>query len=510
MKLILSLLGIIMCMQATAQTQDLQTLADGEFLGMNALFDEKENLFGYISMYDYGKSGNKTKKFEYVVLDKNLNPIANKTFDGDITAGDYYGYINFDGKIVLYPNRVDASLVKPSEMFTPTSMIIDLKDNTIKRKVFYDYDHGKFKEMVQNETWNQNRKEQRAEKKENGFNYISYANEIKEGGFLVHEYEDHDKYTTENHLMRYDENKKQLWWYEYNKNSSKSNFEVLRLIEKDEHYYYGILLKKIKREDPIFFLVVIDMKTGKEVHKKQIEGPWRVLNALSSFPTFSYGRLNNDKTFDDKIVIVGQENSIYGLVNGITRLVINKKTFDTELKILSYDKDFRPFVPKIKGTGMVEKGYVLDPRDIFFHKDGSVGILFEKYKPASQYTAQKTTDMVYVYTDKDFKITGSKIFEKEKSRWQNADYLFSQNLNNGNDLVFFYRDYQKDSETKARNWNLFINTLIDGKFKQEMIPISAKENYIIFPYIAKEGYILLQELNTKAKYNQIRLERLNY
>ena len=75
--------------------------------------------------------------------------------------------------------------------------------------------------------------------------------------------------------------------------------------------------------------------------------------------------------------------------------------------------------------------------------------------------------------------------------------------------MFFYKDNQKDDKTKEKNWNLFINTLIDGKFNQEQIPISSKEN-IIYPYVAKEGYILMQEYNEKEKYNKIRLEKLNY
>ena len=37
--------------------------------------------YGYVAIYGYGKSGDKTKKFEYVILDKNLNPVANKEFE---------------------------------------------------------------------------------------------------------------------------------------------------------------------------------------------------------------------------------------------------------------------------------------------------------------------------------------------------------------------------------------------------------------------------------------------
>ena len=43
-----------------------------------ALFEKKDNLIGYFTLFGYGKSGDKTKKFAYVILDKNLNPISNK------------------------------------------------------------------------------------------------------------------------------------------------------------------------------------------------------------------------------------------------------------------------------------------------------------------------------------------------------------------------------------------------------------------------------------------------
>lgn len=506
MKPILFLLSFLVFTNAYAQTQDLIALAEGDFLGMNALFDEKGSLFGYVSVYDYGKVSDKAKKFEYVIMDKNLNPFANNTFEGDLTAGDYSGYMNFEGKIVLRPTRMDYRFVKKDEVFTPSSMVIDLKTNTIKRKVYYDYDHGTFKEMLQNNTWSQNRKEYKAEKKENGFNYISSVSEIKEGGFIVTEYEDHGAYNKNNRVMRFDENKKELWRFAYNDNGSKSASQSLGYLDKDEHYYYGLLRDRVKK-DYTHYLLVLDMKTGKEVHKKEIPDPDELLPTITYFPTESYGFLDNDKAFDDKIVVVGRKYRALGFV-GFTRLLIDKKTFAADLKMVTYS-DFRPFVPHMNDGGRVN-GYLLDPRDILFLKDGSVGLLFEKYKAAGEYNAQKTKDMVYVYTDKDFKVAGAKVLEKEKSKWQNSDYLFSQNLNNDKDVVFFYRDYQKDDETKDRNWNLFINTMIDGTFKQEMIPISSKEDYLIFPYIAKEGYILLQEFNKKAKYNKVRLERLNY
>ena len=138
MKKILSFAILLFSTYIFAQTQDLYSLAKGDYLGFNALFDEDENLYGYVAIYGYGKSGDKTKKFEYVILDKNLNPVANKEFEGDITAEDYFGYIDFRKKLILYPSNYDYSFVKKRDFFVPRSMEVDLATNSIKQKFYYD------------------------------------------------------------------------------------------------------------------------------------------------------------------------------------------------------------------------------------------------------------------------------------------------------------------------------------------------------------------------------------
>lgn len=445
---------------AFSQTQDLTTLASGDHVGMNALFDDKDNLYGYVSLYSYGKSGDKTKKFEYVILDKNLNPVANKEFEGDITAASYLGYVDFKGQIILKPSMMDYSLVKSKEIFTPVSMVIDPKTNSITKKLYYDYlENGTFKEINEPKSWKEQRKDNRDEKKEKGYNYVSAVGELKEGGYFAVEYKDYGKYENSNSLMRFDENKKEVWRYKYNTDGTKKLYTTLSVLERDENYMYCIM-KKVNDKQKTFSLLVLDMKTGKEKSNKPVTGLSD--DTIDNIETFysNYRKIDNDKTFDDKVVLLGR----------------------------NYD----------------------DSKDMYFMNDGSVGILSEKYKPEGQYSAPKTTDLVYIYTDKDFKVKNVQVFEKEKSKWVNSDYLFSQYLNGGKDVVFFYRDYQKDEVTKQKRWNLFINTIIDGKFKQEIIPISEKDNYAVTPYVGKEGYILLREYNEKEKFNKIHLEKLNY
>lgn len=505
-KIYLALFGFIQ-MFAYSQTQDLASLAAGEHLGMNALFDSNDNLYGYVSLYSYGKSGDKTKKFEYVILDKNLNPVANKEFEGDITAGNYFGYIDFRNKIILKPNSLDQSALKMSEIFTPRSMEVDLQTNTVQLKKYYDYESGVFKEINQPKNWKDARKENKEEKKEKGYNYQSSVVEIKEGGFIAIELKDFGKYTSDNALIKFDENKKEVWRYSYNTSGDKKNNENIKLLDKDDQHLYFILEKK-NQEKKSFALLVLDIKTGKEVASKPITGlSDDTLEHITSFSS-STRSLDNDRIFDDKIMVIAR-NFENKQGTGFARMIVDKKTFEVDTKRISYYTDMAAFLPKIDQFGFVEKGYHLQPRDVFFLKDGSMGILLEKYKIDFNLGVGKTTDLVYLFTDKNFKIKGVKVFSKEKSLYD-SDYLFSQYLNEGNDVVFFYRDYQKNKETKQKNWQLFINTLINGTFKQEVVPISEKDSYTVIPYVGKEGYILLREYNEKEKYNKVRLERLNY
>ncbi len=510
MKKIYAVFALFLSVFSFSQTQDLFALAKGDFMGFNALFDDKDNLYGYVSIYSYGKSGDKTKKFEYVILDKNLNPVANKEFEGDISAGSYFGYIDFRKKMILSPSSADYSLIKVKDYFKPRSVEVDLSANTSKTKIYYDYQNGIFKEIAQPKNWKEERQEDKQEKKEKGYNYRSGVYEIKEGGFLAIEFNDYGGYVNNNSLIKFDENKKEVWRYKYNTSGERRINEEVSIVEKDEKNIY-LILQKNNKSEKTFFFIALDMQTGKENARQQITGlPVKTLENITSYTdSYSWRNLDNDKTFDDRIVMIAKNvEDIYS--TGFVKFTIDKNTLETSFQVLKYENDFKSFLPEITRTGMVENGYILRTKDFFFLENGSVGILMEKYKSEGPYSASKTTDLVYAFTDKDFKLKGVETFNKQKTKFFSNDYLFSQYLNDGKDVVFFYRDLQKDAKTKEKNWKLFINTLIDGNFKQEEVQISEKDSYSVSPYVGKEGYILLREFNEKEKFNKIRLERLNY
>ena len=82
-------------------------------------------------------------------------------------------------------------------------------------------------------------------------------------------------------------------------------------------------------------------------------------------------------------------------------------------------------------------------------------------------------------------------------------------IDNGKGEVIYYRDEFLNENTKKKEWKLGIITVKNGEIKKEEIPM-ANSDFEIFPAPAKDGYILIREINIKDKTDQIRLEKLNY
>jgi hypothetical protein len=278
----------------------------------------------------------------------------------------------------------------------------------------------------------------------------------------------------------------------------------------DTDIYFYKYSKINKRE--ILEIIRLDLKTGKEVFKKDVSHLKDIdlvqYNKLRSY----YFTIDNTKGFDDKVVLISKKlNHQTNECLGYSRMNIDKNTNEVKFDDLLYTSLKSEL--EVNQYGKFKNGYDLAVRDLFFTKDGGVGFLFEKIKIGTSFwtgnIVPRTTDLIYVHTDAQFKSSAVSVLSKEKSKDVLSDYLFSQSINDEENLVFFYRDQVKDEKTKEKNWKLFINTIIDSKLNTESIDISS-DNNVIFPYVAKEGYIMLREFNKKDKYNQIRLERINY
>lgn len=504
-----------------AQIQDLASLSSGENVYFSFINNSDEELYGYFALFYKGKATDETRNFEYVILDTNLNRVANKDFEAENTVMYYYPYINFKKELVLVPefDMGDYNIFNYGKMKAPKRRVINLTTNEIKAEDSLCYDEdGTFIECPESLQLKEMRKQYKQNKKDDKPTHDSDVYELEEGGYMV--YEDladvsfyYGKSTIYYYgFKRFDEDKNLQWEYTYNrpKDAHRKENKWAAVLHMSKNNLYLIEKHKYKK-DETYTLVQLDLATGDvKLKKKFDEQQSAMVNSLIELSSLNR-RIDNEKSYDENIYMIGyqydkKENRI-----GYTRLTIDETNNTLAFDNLAWE-DMEEFID-INKYGRVEKGYSLFIRDLYIMEDGKIGMLFEKFKFGSNFftgaTVPKATDMVYVTTDKDFKVRDVRTLKKDKSKRNLSDYMYSQYLNDNKDVVFFYRNFQKDEATKEKNWNLFINTVIDGNYNQEVVPISSEENMIL-PYVAKEGYILLREFNKDRKYNQIRLEKLNF
>jgi hypothetical protein len=510
------LLLVLLTCQVTlwSQVNDLNSLSSGQYMGLQAVFDQDEKLYGYVAQYTFGKLSKEDRKYEVVLLDKNLNKVLNKEVETSRFVSHYSFYINYKGELVLRP-RIDNNEVAMAglrKVFVPKVKVLNLKTNELKDREELCYGVNGFEPCGDDQSVKELQKQREKDKKKLGYYFQNSVYTMKDETFLVYEYKQYDKGVRGNTYTKYDDNKNKLWTYGYNNSPVKSkDFEKMWVFFSDDTDIYFYKYSKVGKRE-IMEMIRLDLKTGKEVFRKDISHLKDLdlvqYNSLKSY----YFNIDNTEGFEDKVVLISKKfNHKTNECLGYSRMMIDKNTHE----ITFDDMLFTSLKSQldVNQYGKFKNGFDLAVRDLFFTKDGSVGFLFEKIKIGNSFwtgdIVPKTTDLVYVHADKNFKPVAVSVLSKEKSKDVLSDYLFSQSINEGNGLVFFYRDQVKDEKTKEKNWKLYINTIIDSKLNTESIDITS-ENNVIFPYVAKEGYIMLREYNKKDKYNQIRLERINY
>jgi hypothetical protein len=492
--------------------QDLATLAEGKMVYGSVLYNSDDNVYGYLYLYE--RDVNKTDKtMEYVFLDKNLNKVSNATYTDKLYSGvsiHYYDctlmgdYIILNKEYYYRPSAWNLSASgnpKPPQTLLTTFQTISLKNNTVSPE--YKYENGQFSELVID--FDKLKKEY----KEQPTKYIIYgynAGSIK--GFLIFDDNDKDNYLSKE-LKFYNEKMEHVWSYVYNPDGTKNDYKSFRVLHIKNNAIYISEARFEKKLCTEYKIVSLDFQTGKKKYEYMIETP-----------KSEYSHTLVVKEINGQLVIVGnyspynqKKDFLLDDNLGFYKIVLDEQGHEIQKNYTQWS-DFSQYID-VKKNGRMEKNYRLRLTKSFFFKDGSVSILTEKFNPASvNYlmgtVTTKTDDYVLFNMNKNFTVKDVQIIDKAVSSSYYRDYLFSQYIKDDTGVVFFFQNYAKDDETNKKQWFLGINTIIDGKLTQEKIPISSKKKYVIDPAPAKEGYIMLREYNEKDKYNQIRLEKLNY
>jgi hypothetical protein len=491
MKIYLYLLLFCFTAISSAQVSDLTSLASGSMEIFSPVFDDTQNVYGYFSLFKKERVNKTQDKYEYVLLDKNLNKVANGNFIDK-------RYKSFEAQYFtpeMVENKLLITKVYTNTMrtiFYTSSRLLNLETNSISEP-FYVYEKKLSKGFLPEENFKKKLRKQK---------FVPIPLSLKNGFLFI---ESNVKQEAENptSIKFYDTDFNKKWEYNFGEEDRNTSIKYSFLKHDNNYVFFSKHLIGFKKS----YLEIhkIDISSGKRVFSYEIENE-----------NSKYSHSYTLKNLDNKIVVCGKispyKRGGYNMEQsvGFFKIVIDNDGNELFKKYFLWE-EANNYVD-INEKGKLKRGYKLLARSYFVFKDERIVVLTEKAKNAYNVLlgmeVAKSTDFVVFEFDKDFNLEEAKTITKDKSKYITSDFLFDQYLNNDKDGVFFYRNYQEDTDSKDKNWILGIVSMVDGNMNHEKVPISS-DDFFIVPYIAKEGYILLREFNKDSEFDEIRLEKLN-
>lgn len=486
--LLYSVLGVFI---GNAQLASLAELSQNGTLQVFApILEEDNEVYGYFGLYYIDKLDANSEKYEYAILDKNLNKIANGEFI-DVAykkvLSKYFRPQKSGDKILLTKQYIN---FQATIIFT-SSRFLDLKTNVLSEPFYFEdraFFEGNREVKTLKKVWKKKMRFRVPVALNDGY-IVCEFNKPEYQGFISYP----------NYIVYYNNNNKKIW-DAYLSESSAEKFEF-EILESNAQRIY-ILCISGKGDFKAKVLKVLDSKTGTLVYEYKLEDK-----------TSEYSHTYHIEEADGKAVVVGKI-SPYKVTGydknqpkGFYRIEIDSlgKELSKSYKLWS---DIEAFV-KLNSRGKNEDGYRLRAVNYYVF-NSKIVVLTEKVKLG--FTGFKLSDFVWFEFDTDFNLIKTHVIEKNVSKSERSDFLYSQFLNNNKDLVFFYKNYiyKEDSLEfeEDKDWLLGIVSFIDGEIYQEQIPLSS-DDFFIVPYIAKKGYILLREHNKDKEFDEIRLEKIN-
>lgn len=498
-----------------AQLNDLSEMSQGEFINFQALFDNDDHLFGYVAQFGLGETEKRVNTFEFVVYDKNLNRLLVEQVTGDNLVDKFYFELNKNQELIISANLDLGSIglmkaLKLGNREQIKNKKLDVKTGVLTEVNTPCYFAGELMDDCLSMTSKEMGKKMKAHKKEIGFFEQGLANELNDNKFLVltRRTKNYQQFT-DFQIKLFDENKRELWSYEYNVKAKTNQYEEVQILDYSEDKL-SFFQKNVDKKKVELLFKVTDAKTGKIIAEQTVEGLSEdALKHLLSSKANLMKRSNDAHTLFSAAVIEDKRR-----VKGIFVAQLNNTTNQLQYEIIDFNEDLASFIDEeIHQRGSID-GHHLYPRDILLKEDGSFKLIGELTKydfETGRLTVESVKDLYVLDFTQEMQLNQVEVIEKSKRKQKRPNYLFSQNLeDDSDDLVFFYRDFVKNEETGDENWILYINTYKNNELIQDQLKLtSTNDGYEIYPFFAKNGYILLHEFNEKEEHNQIRLERLN-
>lgn len=514
MKKILLLILLFIYSISFGQIQKLNKLSTGKYIDSEIIYDSKtEDLYGYFILYQIDTKKNNILQYEYIVLDKNLNKITTNTFEQQ----NYNQTLLKSDLIISTIKKIDNELliefcnlerirrVKYHYRYRKLNLeTFAFSDSFVILNTEVKPDEIKIDDSINEEDFIDDQRLQKTA----GEYFIVYEtpkkNKKKEKGILTE-----NKRKSINGFSVLNKKLEVLWnrdfqkGYEYYINSDSTTFITYKIEPKSELITYSIYNKNN--------------------------------GYIADFPLYdeNYHYVVKNISFNKNNIILNTTYNKFEKKNikdpiGLAQIVLDKNTGKlVEKKYLPW-KNFEPELKKIgiegefkKDTEIKNYGY-LKIQDYQNLDNGNTIIIAEGYKYKA--TSGTVLDLFIIELDKDYKIKYFNKLDKNSTkikiknnyapilRLLPFDYLYSQNLDNDGNFVFFYVNNEKEGSrlTKRKNpeWVLGIITYVDGEFNYDRLELTKKDSEII-PGIAKNGYIRLLEIEENGD-TEIRLEKINY
>jgi len=500
-------------LNAQSQIQDLSALANGKMVYRDVLYDANASLWGYFFLYssDVTKEG---RMMEYVVLDKNLNRTYNGSYTDSPCKGLPFPYRHYNDCVLMNDRlALDISTFVDGTLIFNSVRILPLNSDSVGEEMIFNKD--KFEQVPQALKL----KEWRKITSDSLYNRTTINPVYNQGnsGFLLYQHNPYYK-IREKTVSFYNLNYEKVWSYTYNPNTSNKTKELYStssiLKVRNNHLYTretDFLKGKLKANR----IKAISMNDGSVVNEWIIETDTSKL--LHTFQGWVY---------NDTVYLAGNyyENNINngdpGTFRGIYRIKLGNDGKELSRKYYSW-LELSDSLIGFNKKGYFDKGKYLSRHSWLMFADGSLSLVGEEvyYQPfLLQLIKAFSFNILNIYPsfsknayvmrfNQDFGFAGNHRITKNKS--ENMDnHLFSQYADKYNGAVSFFNS--KVKKDKVFENELIITAISNDTVQTDRIPLTSRNKYAIYPIPAKEGYVLLMEFNENDKYNQIRLEKLNF
>ncbi len=213
-----------------AQMKDLgQIMNNSELVMYQAILNQDESIYGYLYIYNVDKVNKHEAKYEYLILDKNLNEVARNTFIqpkySNRTIEKYLDCNKMGDNMLISIGYAYLKSFATANNFinylVTTYRTLNLKSNTMSDEFYFD--DGKFKPIVVKDD-NLNKAYKNVD---NVFGIFAIDN-AEYSGYLIKEMQknDADQYKIKE-IKAYDLDITPTWSYKFNQGANKSNYSTI-------------------------------------------------------------------------------------------------------------------------------------------------------------------------------------------------------------------------------------------------------------------------------------------